>query len=234
MSYNYFTFDGVASSDYGVYTSGNQTFNAPSRDYTEVIVPGRDGVLTLDNNRFNAIPHIYNAFIIDNFNANIKGLRNALMAKRGQLILTDTYHTDEFYKAYYEKGLEADVAQFLRAGEFEIEFTRDPRRFLTSGNTPTTLSASGTITNPTLFDAYPLITVTGTGELGVNGESITINYNTSTTTIDCEMKEIYNGTTNLGLYVELDEFPTLSPGSNNIVLGDGITSVIITPRWYIL
>ena len=50
-SRGYFIFNGFRSSDYGVLISGDQTFNAPARDIDEIEIPGRDGVLTLDNGR---------------------------------------------------------------------------------------------------------------------------------------------------------------------------------------
>ena len=56
-SRGYFIFNGFRSSDYGVLISGDQTFNAPARDIDEIEIPGRDGVLTLDNGRFNSIKH---------------------------------------------------------------------------------------------------------------------------------------------------------------------------------
>lgn len=231
-----FTFDGMTSSAFGVYISGNQTFNAAERDQEGIEVPGSDALLTLDNGRFLPVEHPYRAFIIQQFSENIRAFRNAIMAVRGSARLTDSYHPDEFYLARYGKGLEADVLQTLRAGEFEISFTRDPRRFLVAGETQTTLTANGTIENPTLFPSKPLIRVYGTGNVGIGSDTVTINYAEEYTDIDCDIQEAYKGTASCNEYVEVsgDNFPTLSPGENGITLGSGITRVIITPRWYIL
>ena len=42
---NYFTLDGVDSRDFGVYISGQGTFNASGRGYNIIPVPGRNGEL---------------------------------------------------------------------------------------------------------------------------------------------------------------------------------------------
>lgn len=133
---HYFEFDGVKSSDFGVFISGAQTMGAAGRDVDEIVVPGRNGNLTIDNGRFNAISHVYPALIAETAQQNLMGLRNALLSKRGHKRLSDTVHPDEFYRAYYEHGLEPELTANLRHSKLEIEFTRDPRRFLVSGDTP--------------------------------------------------------------------------------------------------
>ena len=235
---NYFIFGGVWSSDFGVFISGANTFNAASRDFETVTIKGRDGVLTLDNGRFNEVDHNYSAFILDNFDSNISAFRNAIMSLRGMQRLTDSYHPGEFYRAYYGSGLEPDVLPNLRHGSFDVTFTRDPRRFLTSGEIMITKysdESTFTIENPTPYACRPLIRVYGEGVLGVNGEPIKINFAPNAyTEIDSELQEIYYETTNLGMYVELDDFPVLSPGTNNFTASGDIIRVSVTPRWFIL
>ena len=233
---NYFTFGGVRSSDFGVFISGGKTFGAASRDFETVSIKGRDGVLTMDNGRFNEVEQTYEAFILQNFDSNVSGFRNALMSLRGLQRLEDSYHPNEFYRAYYEAGLEPDVVSDLRHGSFEITFTRDPRRFLISGETEKNFFADGTIENPTLFPAKPLLRIYGTGNVGIGSGTITITYADEYTDIDCEMQEAYKGTVSCNEHVQLSghNFPTLEPGRNGIELDGSITKVVITPRWFIL
>ena len=143
---HYFIFDDVKSSDYGVLISEGGTFGAASRDVEELVVPGRDGNLTIDNGRFNAVEHVYPAYIPETAKANLMGLRNALLSKRGHQMLLDSLHDDEFYRAYYEKGLEPELTGNLRDASFEIVFTRDPRRFLISGDEPVNVPEATTET----------------------------------------------------------------------------------------
>lgn len=235
---NYFTFDGITSASLDTYISGEGTFNAPVRVYDMQVIPGRNGALALDEKRFENVELTYPAFIFKNdgvdFETAISELRNALLSKDGYKRLTDTYHADEFRLAIYKDGLEVAPTMINRAGEFELVFNCKPQRYLISGETAVTLTASGTITNPTLFDARPLIVATGTGNLTVNGIQIAISK--SPTTIDCELMEAYNGTTsrNGDIVLTPNEFPVLSPGANTITLGAGITKVEITPRWWII
>lgn len=232
---NYFVFDNLDSRDYGVFISGGGTFNAPPRRYREYTVPGRNGTLTIDEGAFEEAEHIYPAFIGNGFRANIDAFRSAINSKIGYARLSDSYHTDEFYRAKYMAGLETDVIPSLAGGNFELTFRRDPRRFLVSGETVTTITASsGTITNPTLYEARPLIKVTGYGTLTIGGENITIASGQTYVTIDSELMDCYMGTTNKNDKVTFaaGKFPTLKPGSTGISRSGNITKIEITPRWY--
>ena len=167
---NTFNFDGVQSSDYGVYISGSGTFDAPERDFEAVEVPGRNGILTLDNGRFQLQRHKYPAFVVPPFRENVRGLRNALMSKRGAHRLTDTYNPDEYYLAYYERGLEVDPEKNLTVGAMDIIFTRDPRRFLLTGETPVELGAWG----QTETDTGDVVSIDSDGTEGIKALSVAI------------------------------------------------------------
>lgn len=235
-SRGYFIFNGFRSSDYGVLISGDQTFNAPARDIDEIEIPGRDGVLTLDNGRFLSIKHSYKAFIVDGFADKVEQFRNMMMSVRGKARLTDSYHPDEFYMARYDAGLTVKTNRPINAGEFDITFVRDPRRFLLAGETVMELSATGCITNPTMFDSKPVIRVYGNGSVTIGGVTCAVTDNTlNYIDIDCEMQDCYRGTTNMNGSVTFsgDDFPTIPPGFNTVALAD-VTKVEITPNWFIL
>lgn len=95
--------------------------------------------------------------------------------------------------------------------------------------------------NPTEFDAKPLIKVVGTGTAVVGDTAITITGTAGQTIyIDCDSMEIYklNGGApqSAASLVSFsgNDFPKLKAGSNTVALGTGITSVTITPRWWII
>ena len=229
-----FIFNGVNSESYGVWIKGSGVYNAPERIYESIEIPGRNGTLTLDGGAFREIEHTYPAFIYMNFDSNIEGLRNALMASPGCHRLEDSYHPDEFYLARYMDGLEASVFPLGTAGEFDLKFVRDPRRFLTSGETVQTISSGGSINNPTLFPAKPLIKVTGYGTLTVGSQQIVIAQHFASVNIDCEMMDCYSGTSNANAYVTMqgNYFPELPSGNTGITYSGNITKVEITPRWW--
>ena len=135
--------------------------------------------------------------------------------------------------AAYSAEFEPDVVPMNNAGEFEITFNCKPQRYLLTGETAIELTVDGTITNPTLFDAQPLIVVTGRGDLGINSQTVTIT-GISPVTIDCEMMDCYQGAYSRNDTVSFSDykFPVLVPGVNNITLSGNISKVVITPRWW--
>ena len=175
--YKGFTFDGVSSKTYGVYISGDAAFNAPERDVEMIEIPGRNGAYVLDKGRFANITVTYPAGIFgtteSDFAEGISDLRNVLASKKGYCRLEDEYNPDEYRMAVYRSGLDVTPAQ-LKAGEFEIVFDCMPQRFLTSGETKTAVASGGSVTNPTLFDASPLLEVTGYGTIGIGNYSIDV------------------------------------------------------------
>ena len=78
--------------------------------------------------------------------------------------LEDSYEADTFRLAFFEGPM--DIENILnRFGRATISFNCDPRRFLVSGETPVTLTSSGSVTGPNPFPALPLIEVTGSGDI---------------------------------------------------------------------
>ena len=233
---NYFTLDGVDSRTFGVYISGQGTFSAPARPYEAQPVPGRNGDILTGGKRLENGTLTYPAFIVRDFENNIRGLRNFLLSRVGYVRLSDSYHPGEYRMVYYGEAFEPEVTERNNAANFELVFGCKPQRFLTSGETAKvyTNSGSGTITNPTRFPSQPLIRVYGTGTVGIGSTTITITAADGYTDIDCAIMAAYKGTTNRNAYVQLNtlDFPTLPPGNTGISLSGGVTRVEITPRWW--
>ena len=61
--FEYLTFNGKNSAEFGVWISGGGTYNAPARDVEMVSVPGRNGDISYDNGRFQNVAVTYPAFI---------------------------------------------------------------------------------------------------------------------------------------------------------------------------
>lgn len=176
--YKSLSFDGVTSRTYGVYITGQAVYNAPQRDVEMISIPGRNGAFPLDHGRFENIEVTYPAGIFaeneTDFAQAISDFRNYLCSRKGYVRLSDEYNPDEYRLAVYKSGLEVDPA-LLRAGEFDITFDCKPQRWLTSGETQLTVLDGETITNPTLFDASPIVKVNGHGTFSVDDQSITVN-----------------------------------------------------------
>lgn len=174
--YKGFIFDGVDSRDYGIYITDGSVFGAPERDVEMIEIPGRNGAFALDKGRFNNIEVTYSVGLyFDNetdFATAVNSLRNELCSRKGYCRLEDDVNPDEYRMAVYKSGLEIDTN--LRSSDFKIVFDCKPQRFLKSGETAVTVTSGGTLTNPTLFEAKPLIEAEGYGNIFINDGKLTV------------------------------------------------------------
>ena len=168
-------FDGESSKSYGVYITGEAVYNAPEKDVEMISIPGRNGSFALDKGRFENIEVTYPAGIFAtnefDFATAVADFRNYLCSKKGYCRLTDDYNLDEFRMAIYKSGLEVTPTQ-LKVGEFEITFECKPQRYMMSGESPIDITSGETILNPTLFEASPMLEVTGYGTIDFGNYSI--------------------------------------------------------------
>lgn len=233
---DYIIFGDIDTRNYKVGIYGDQLASAPERDKEHISVPGRNGDLTIDNGRYNNITVSYKAWLIDEYNSNIRGLRNALLSKRGYQRLEDTINPNE-YRMAQAIPFEVDEVGVLRAGEFTMQFYCMPQRFLKEGEQPVEITASGSIFNQYDTTALPLIRAYGTGTFTIGSVTIQITTANGYTDIDCELQEAYKDTMatncNGNIVLTNGKFPELLPGSN-VVSMSGITKLEIQPRWWIL
>lgn len=266
MLLNTITFDGKALSDFGVFLGGDGAFNSPARIGEMIHIPGRNGSLWMDENCFENIEVRYPAFIgtpnETDFATRLMEVRSWLASREGYCRLEDTYHPDEYRLAVFKAAVETNPTQYTRAGEFDISFDAKPQRFLKSGDEPVEFFANGFITNPTLFEALPIIAVTGNGRVNVAGHLFTVSDTTQTIYIDSELMEvfipghdpeelteenslvitdelmlsieIYRDAINMNSHVEFADykFPRIGPGEQAIAFDSGIEGVVIYPRWW--
>ena len=231
---NSFTFGTITSSSLNVFISGSGVLTAPERAYEFISVPGRDGELLGYEKRLQNVDITYPCFFHSSLVDKAKELKSKLLSVIGYANLSDTYDTTHFRKAVYVGGTQFKPTQNLEASTFDLVFRCKPQKWLNSGTEKTTLTANGSISNPTVFASQPLITVTGYGEIYIGSKLIKIANVFTDITIDCEMGDCYHGTENGNSVVQLqgNEFPTLAPGTNNISFDNTITKVEITPRWF--
>lgn len=177
--FNSLSFGGVNSADYGIYITGEAVFNAPKRAVEMVDVPGRNGAVAIDQGHWENIEVTYPAGTFgmneSEFRTALSDFRNAIVSQIGYQRLTDTYHPDEYRMALYAEGLEAEPTTYNSAGEFELTFNCKPQRWLTDGEDPVTVENGDTLTNPTQYDAGPLLAVKGYGTIGFNGYTVELN-----------------------------------------------------------
>ena len=163
--FNSLTFGGVNSADYGIYITGEAVFNAPERAVEMVDVPGRNGAVVLDQGRWENIEVTYPAGTFGmnevEFKTALSNFRNAIVSQIGYQRLTDTYHPDEYRMAMYVSGLDVSPKHYNSAGEFKLTFNCKPQRWLANGDTVVPIVEGDTVTNPTPYDAIPLVELYG-------------------------------------------------------------------------
>ena len=169
-------FGGIDSADFGIYIGGEGTFNAPERDVEMISIPGRDGAFALDKGRFENIEVKYTVINqepdLATFSANLEGFRNALCSQRGYQRLEDTFHPDEYRMAVFADKFEVKPIEYNTASKFDIVFNCKPQRYLTDGEAAVSVEDGDTLTNPTLFEAHPLLEVEGYGTITFGGHTI--------------------------------------------------------------
>ena len=175
--YHTFTFNGVRAADYGIYVTDVNVFNSAARDVEYIEIPGRDGAFALDRGRFQNISVVYKCAMTqdtdEDFATAISEFRNAIASTKGYKRLEDDINTDEYRMGVFSKGLDAPTLN-TKTATFDVEFNCQPQRWLKSGETAVSVTSGGQITNPTLFESHPLLQVWGYGDIGINGETISI------------------------------------------------------------
>ena len=242
--FNSFTFDNNNSLDYGIYITGEAVYDAPARVVEMITVPGKNGAIALDQGRFENIALTYPAGTFGSaqpeYASKMTSFRNMLASRYEYKRLEDTYNPDEFRLGLYKSGLDVSPTSMSRAGEFDIVFECKPQRFLKSGEVEHTLNVDGAISNPTEFPSQPLITVIGYGSLVISGRSLTVAGTSASQVIniDCETMDAWEMVGGVMVprndYIQNagEAFPTLKPGANTIILGENMSEVKITPRWW--
>lgn len=226
-------FDGVDICDYNAYIIAQDVFNAPEKEYEEINIPGRNGTLFIDREKYKNITVSYAAVMLDGFQSSANRLRNFLASRTGYKRLEDTYHPDEYYLACYRGETQIKTTSRFDVGKFILNFSRKPQRFLKSGENAIILNDSAIIANPELTTAKPLIRVYGSGTIDVGYTSFTVDKSEHEyVDIDSEIEDIYCGTANCNSLVTLTDFPVLGAGETQVNIGEGITRVEITPKWW--
>ena len=237
-------FNNIPSTNYGIFVEKPPVYAFPERDYDVVHVPGRNGDIVVDNGSYKNVARTYELSVGEaesDFTKLASGVSEWLHSVSGYARLEDTYEPDYYRMAYYSAGAEMENL-FHQAGKLSVEFTCKPARFLKIGERPVTFTAAGSLYNPTFQKSFPLIEIvaSGAGTIKMGSQTIAIDGLSSSTTmiIDSELQDVYEKDSALNLNSKVSftdgRFPTLSSGLTDISFTGSITSVEVTPRWWIL
>lgn len=223
----------------GIYVDSSLSFNKPKKNVETFTIPGRNGSLIIDEGTWGNVMITYPAFIKETQGLTFREIFQRLIRQLAPLSGYQRIETD-YEPNYYRLGRvivpEApNTARLNRDGRFNLSFDCKPQRFLKSGEKPIEFTASGEIINPTVFASQPLVRIYGNGTATIGNTEVTLTTNSGNyTDIDCGMMDCFRGVANRNQYVTFsgNDFPKLEPGSNQVLLGSGITRIIITPRWW--
>lgn len=227
---DYFEWAGINTAFHDVYVFWGNVDASSSRVYEQMVVPGRNGVLLMDEGRYNDVPHEYDVVCVGV--ESLERLRAALLSKRGYHRLSDTFHGDEFYKACLLEAPVTEVNPRRDLSRMRVVFQRRPERFLAAGDEPVHFTADGFIVNPTGYEAKPLLRIFGDGEVGVGSVTITTSGVDGYVDLDCESMQASKNGVAMNSKVSVSGFymPTLPAGKTGVTVS-GVT-VDITPRWW--
>ena len=239
------TYDGVASTDYGIVVGEAPVFERPNRKQTIIQVPGRNGSVIFPEDAWEDVVRSYNVWLSENVTEDSGGDKSGylveyvdayeafLNSKKGYVRLEDSFEPDIYRLAYYSGG-DSFSNEMTQYGRATLRFTCRPERFLKSGETPVSVTNGATLTNPTRFASKPIIHIEASNEtisVSIGGKTITAEV-TDYINIDCERMNAYR----LPVENKNDKisgsFPTIPSGSNTIGITGTYIKVEITPQWF--
>lgn len=221
-------------SSFNAFVADTNGWDSASRRIEAITIPGRNGTLTPINSKsFENKEVTYKCYISNGMQEHLDHLSDFLNSFQGYQRLEDTIHPEHFRLARYNGSFEV-VSKDKLTAVFNVVFDCMPQKFLKSGETTITLTTSGTIKNPTSYDARPILKIYGTGEVKIGTSTIKVKKaGTQYIEFDCDTLNAYEGSDNRNSNIELIGEPVLlSNTTNGIILGSGITKVEIKPRWY--
>lgn len=237
------SFNNKTSTSVGLEVETFPDYVAPQRIYDVTHVPGRNGDLIRDTKTYENVPREYAVSIATYdrvaFSKKMAEVVEWLHSASGYARLEDTYDTDVYRMAYYKDEL--DITNiFDQAGRAKLKFICKPQRYLKTGEIATMFTVAGSIMNPTLNEAFPLLNIVtdnteGTVSIGSYSFEILAGSGTHIT-MDCELQDAWYLTENKNNFIALNgsDYPRIEPGTQTISFTGGIQSVEVTPRWWIV
>ena len=229
---------GKSSDDVRVIVEKYPQRTIPQKKVSTITIPGRNGDLLQDEDAYSNYTQDYEVYLSaerSRLPAVAHAAANWLCGPSGYQRLEDDYDHGVFRLAYFSGPAEIENI-FNRFGRATLRFVCKPQSFLRSGVFPVSLSSPGSLHNPTIFSALPLITLRGSGaaQLQVGPYIVAIEDIDEYLVMDCDTQNAYKGTQNKNTEISAAAFPRLDAGDSEISWTGGITSVEIRPRWWTL
>lgn len=247
MGHKRLIFNGISSDELNLVIQSDPVYNYPEKDVTSTHVPGRNGDILIDTGSYKNVARSYSLGVgfkngttfIDNSEKIIQWLKTA----EGYSRLEDDYDPKVYRLARYSASGSL-TNMYDEATTISVQFECQPQRFLKEGEIEKTISVpTGKITNPTKYDALPMISfenipsdagnimITFTNDKYSNIVTINSIVN-SKLVIDSETQEVYDPDTeeSLSKMVNINDgtFPVLKGGETVVktqLFSDTVTDI---------
>lgn len=247
MGHKRLIFNGISSDELGLVIQSDPVYNYPEKDVTSTHVPGRNGDILIDTSSYKNVARSYSLGIgfgagttfIDNSEKIIQWLKTA----EGYSRLEDDYDPKVYRLARYSASGSL-TNMYDEATTISVQFECKPQRFLKDGEIEQIITIpTGKITNPTRYDALPVISFENIPSDAGNVMITFTNNNYSNITtinsiidsklvVNSETQEVYDPDTgkSLGKMVNINDgtFPVLKAGETTVkaqLFSDEVTDI---------
>lgn len=212
-------YNGISSREFGLRIENNVVYELSSNDVEALPVPGRDGVLLVDNKRLNPVDRNIPFILIDEVFPKISKISEWLGAK-GWHELELSWDSDFVYKATNINTI--SIEEVLRQfGKFQAVFLVHPIKYYKDSLNAQPVSNGETVLNRGNVPAQPKLELTGSGDgvITINGRRTVLENVQGSIILDMEKKLVYrDGLTEWDKLVREEGavYPYLDPGNNTI------------------
>lgn len=227
---DWFEFNGVKCTEYGMHVSEHPVITFPSERVTFTDVPGRNGSLTtLEGEQvYSDMTLTATCFISD-----VSRINEIAAYLKGSGKVTFANRQGGFYYGRIINQIPFDMVMRGKPNRtFAVNFRVKPFFYLDGDFIKTITASEVVLTNPGCIHSEPIITIYGSGEitLMVGAQIVELEGVTDSITLDTPLMEAYNGEVNMNSCMSGD-FPTFSTGAVPMAWTGDVSKVVIQPNW---
>jgi len=219
--------------DYGIVITKRPTISSPKRRVTYIDIPGKSSSVRYDENTYEDITIMVECGLKskENLMQKVDEIK-AWLFNTGESDLIFSFQPDRKYIAQVVNAI--DFTQIFKyTSKFPIIFNCRPFKYAMQ-NIPLTITESGTnINNPGTIESLPVISVYGSGDIGlvINTNHIELTDISGKIIINSEIEDSYDDAFN-NLNSKMNgNFPILKTGQNLIQWIGNVEKIEILPNW---
>ena len=211
-------YNGKSTKDLNLRIMNEVEHELSSHDIETEVVPGRDGVLLLDNQRLKPVERAFPLRLTDDVYQSTTEIAEWLGVK-GWHDLELSWDEGYVYQATVINTI--SISEVLKQlGKLQVVFLVHPIKYF-KDNSKITVNKEGTVVNRGNIEAKPLIELTGSGNtvITINGRRTVLEDIQGSITLDMKNRMVYKGNLSAWEKVVREEnavFPHLDVGSNKI------------------